>query len=356
MRKSGMWKMGAATVALMTAAGLAAADVPRVAVDIAPVHGLVARVMQGVGEPALVVPPGASPHGYALRPSEARALDQADLVFWIGESLTPWLQGPLEKLAQDAHRVELLEVAGTTQFAFRAGARFEAHDHGDHEGHGHDDHGHEGHDHGEHDHDDHGHEGHDHGEHDHDDHGHEGHDHDGHDHGHHHDGVDPHAWLLPQNAQVWMDLIADELVEHDPENAATYRKNAEAGKQEIAAAAAEVSAMLAPHLDRQFIVFHDAYQYFEQGFGLAAAGAISLSDAAKPSPARVAEVRDVVAELEVSCVFSEPQFNPGLVATVLDGTGAGTAVLDPLGTSLEPGPQFYPTLLQSLGAAIAGCK
>jgi zinc transport system substrate-binding protein len=388
MRKSGLWKQGVATGAvtasLMAAAGAVAADVPRVAVDIAPVHGLVARVMQGVGEPSLVVPAGASPHGYSLRPSEARALDQADLVFWIGESLTPWLQGPLEKLAHDAHRVELLEVAGTTQLAFREGARFEAHDNGDHEGHdhgeqGHDDHGHEGHDHDEHGHDDHDHEGHDHDEHGHDDHDHEGHDHDehghddhdheshdhdehGHDdhghegHGHDHDGVDPHAWLLPQNAQTWLDVIAAELSEHDPENAATYKANAEAGKQEIAATVAEISAKLAPFQDQQFIVFHDAYQYFEQGFGLNAAGAISLSDAGKPSPARVAEVRDVVAELKVSCVFSEPQFNPGLVATVLDGTGAGTAVLDPLGASLETGPQFYPMLLQSLGTAIADCS
>lgn len=162
--------------------------------------------------------------------------------------------------------------------------------------------------------------------------------------------------MLPQNAQTWLDVIAAELSEHDPENAATYKANAEAGKQEIAATVAEISAKLAPFQDQQFIVFHDAYQYFEQGFGLNAAGAISLSDAGKPSPARVAEVRDVVAELKVSCVFSEPQFNPGLVATVLDGTGAGTAVLDPLGASLETGPQFYPMLLQSLGTAIADCS
>ncbi len=389
-----MKKMGVAAVALLAGAGGSWAEAPQVATDIAPVHGLVARVMQGVGEPALVVPPGASPHGYALRPSEARALDQADLVFWMGESLTPWLAGPLEELAADAHRVELLEVDGTTVLSFREGARFEAHDHGGEDGHddhgqAHDDHGHddhddhEGHDHGGHDHDshDHGaqheadHAGHGHGHDDHEAHGHEEHDHDGHDHeehgqsgedhdahrdhgdhdGHDHSGADPHAWLLPANAQVWLDVIAAELAEHDPDNAAAYRANADAAKQEIAETVASVSAELEPFRSKHFIVFHDAYQYFEQGFGLAAAGAISLGDADKPSPARIAEIREVVAERNVSCVFSEPQFNPGLVATVLEGTGAGTAVLDPLGANLEPGPQFYPSLLQQLGRAIAAC-
>nr|WP_323778301.1 zinc ABC transporter substrate-binding protein [Leisingera sp.] len=361
-----MWKNSAAAVALLAGAGAGAAwaEVPRVAADITPVHGLVARVMQGLGAPDLVVPPGASPHGYSMRPSEARALDQADLVFWLGEPLTPWLEGPLEKLAGDAHRIELLQAEGTTVLAFREGARFEAHaheeahgEHGDQDGHeDHADHeahaggeggdGHEGHDH-----DEHGEAGHD----DHDD------DHEGHEahaaaYAHDHQGADPHAWLLPANAQVWLDVIAAELSEHDPDNAAAYKDNAEAGKQEIAEAAASITAVLEPFRARQFIVFHDAYQYFERGFGLQAAGAISLSDASTPSPARIAEVRDAVAELEVSCVFSEPQFNPGLAATVLDGTGAGTAVLDPLGASLEPGPQFYPALLQNLGAAIASCK
>ncbi|UWQ81430.1 zinc ABC transporter substrate-binding protein (plasmid) [Leisingera sp. S132] len=368
-----MWTASAA--ALLAGAGAVAAEVPRVAADIAPVHGLVARVMQGLGEPALVVPPGASPHGYAMRPSEARALDQADLVFWLGEALTPWLEAPLEELAGDAHRIELLEARGTTVLPFREGARFEAHDHGEHDNHGHQEHagGHEGHaEHGEHGDHAEGHEDHDgHGD------GHEGHaDHDGHDHGahtsaeghggregheehahgHHHEGADPHAWLLPANAQVWLDVIAEELAEHDPDNAAAYRANAEAGKQEIAETVATVSAQLAPFQDKPFIVFHDAYQYFEQGFGLQAAGAISLSDAVKPSPARVAEIRDVVADRKVACVFSEPQFNPGLVATVLEGTGAGTAVLDPLGAGLEPGAGFYPALLQDIGAAIAGCE
>ena len=346
-----------AVAALLAGPGAAWAEVPRVATDIAPIHGLVARVMQGLGEPDLVVPPGASPHGYAMRPSEARVLDQADVVFWVGEALTPWLEGPLQELAGDAHRVELLAAKGSTVLPFREGARFEKHAHDDHDDH--DAHG----DHGDHASDDvheaHGNHG-DHQEHDnHEMHAEAGHDdhHGGADHaGHDHEGADPHAWLLPANAIAWLDLIAQELAEQDPENAALYVANAEAGKQEISAVVADVSSTLEAMQSLQFIVFHDAYQYFETGFGLTAAGAISLSDASKPSPARIAELRQVVADLQVTCVFSEPQFNPGLVATVLEGTGAKTAVLDPLGIELELGPNFYPNLLQGLGAAISNCK
>jgi zinc transport system substrate-binding protein len=312
----------------------ALAEVPSVAADIAPVQGLVARVMDGVGEPALIIQQGASPHEYSLRPSEAAALENADIVFWIGESLTPWMAETVETLAGDATVVELLDVPGTVTLPYRTGATFEAHDHGDH------DHDHD-HDHGDdhaHDHD------HDHGE----DHAHD-------DHGHSHDGLDPHAWLDPENAKLWLDAIAAELSAADPANAAAYAANAAAGRAEIDAASAEAAATVAPLKDGGFIVFHDAYQYFEARFGLAAAGAISLSDASEPSPARIAEIQGVVADLGVVCVFSEPQFNAGLVATVMDGSAAKTAVLDPLGTTIEAGPGFYPALIRQLSASMAGC-
>jgi zinc transport system substrate-binding protein len=110
-------------------AGTAMADVPRVAVDIAPVHSLVARVMQGVGEPSLIVQPGASPHEYSLRPSEAAALQDADIVVWVGEDLTPWMAGAVGTLAAEADVTTLLEVDGVTLLDFREGALFEAHSH-----------------------------------------------------------------------------------------------------------------------------------------------------------------------------------------------------------------------------------
>ncbi|SFD64452.1 zinc ABC transporter substrate-binding protein [Tritonibacter multivorans] len=373
---------GAAAIALASAAQ---ADAPRVVTDIAPVHGLVARVMQGVGEPELLVPAGASPHSYALKPSQAGALSQADAVFWVGHELVPWLEGSLETLAVDAHVTELLDAPGTKTFEFREGATFEGHDHhddhghddhdehahgdhghDDHDEHAHDDHGHDDHDehahddhghddHDEHAHDDHGHDDHD--EHAHDDHGHDDHDehaHDDHE-GHDHDGVDPHAWLAPENGKAWLSAIAEELSEIDPANAEIYTSNAIEGQAEIDAMVDALQADLGPVRDNHFVVFHDAYQYFEQAFDLAAAGSISLGDAAAPSAARIAEIQDVVKDLEVTCVFSEPQYNPGLVATVLDGTNAKTAVIDPLGTEIPQGPSFYTALLTDLGQRMAAC-
>lgn len=338
--------------------GAAFAEAPKVAVDIAPVHSLVSRVMEGVGAPALIIQQGASPHEYSLRPSEAAAIQDAGIVFWMGSDLTPWLTEALETLAPDAATTALLEADGTIELAFRESALFEAHSHDEHD---HDD------EHGDHDHDDHAdkdgdHKNHDHAGHDdhddHDDHEHEGHEHEheasaheGHDHGAH----DPHAWLSPQNAMTWLNVIAGQLSAEDPENAGAYLANAAAGRGEIEALIGEVSAILEPARGGQFIVFHDAYQYFEEDFDFPASGAISLSDASDPSPARIAEIQGRIAEANIDCVLAEPQFNPGLVETVLDGTQAETGVLDPLGSELEPGSALYPQLIRNLSTTLADC-
>ncbi|WP_170559698.1 zinc ABC transporter substrate-binding protein [Ruegeria atlantica] len=370
------------TAALM--GGTAMADAPSVAVDIAPVHSLVARVMEGVGTPNLIVQPGASPHEYNLRPSEADALQNADLVFWIGEDLTPWMEGAVETLADGATVTTLLEADGTVLLDFREGALFEAHDHGDDEhaeGDDHDDHGDEhaeGEDHDDHDHEDHAdekdHDDHDHGdEHaedkDHDDHDHgdehaEGEDHDdhgdehaGHDdhHDHAHGDHDPHAWLSPENANNWLNVIAAQLSAADPDNAGAYFANAAAAREEMAALSAEINQALEPVRGGNFIVFHDAYQYFENAFDFPASGAISIGDASDPSPARIAEVQGRIREEGINCVLSEPQFNQGLVATVMDGTEAKTAVIDPLGSDLEPGAALYPQMIRNIAKTLADC-
>lgn len=334
--------------------GTAFAEAPQVAVDVAPIHSLVFRVMEGVGAPDLIVQPGASPHEYNLRPSEAAALQNADLVFWVGPDLTPWLTDTIETLAPDAAITTLLEADGTIDLEFRENALFEAHDHGDEEDH--DDHGDEAHD--DHaDHDDHAGEAHDdhedHGDEEagHDDHGHAEAGHEGHDHGAH----DPHAWLSPQNAMTWLNVIAGQLSAADPDNAGAYFANAAAGRAEIESLIGEVNAMLDPVRGGQFIVFHDAYQYFETDFDFPASGAISIADASDPSPARIAEIQGRIADEGIDCVLAEPQFNPGLVATVLDGTDAKTGILDPLGSDLEPGPALYPQLIRNLSTALAGC-
>ena len=343
-------KLTSLSVVATLVGGTALADVPSVAVDIAPVHSLVARVMEGVGTPSLILPPGASPHEYSLRPSEAKALEDADIVVWMGEDLAPWMEDAVATLAGDAAVTTLLEADGTVLLDFREGALFEAHDHGDEHGHeehaededhGHDDHGHE-----EHAEDEHA-EGKDHGD-DHEDHAHD-------EHGHGHGAHDPHAWLSPSNAATWLNLIAAQLSSADPDNAGTYFANAAAGRAELEELTSEVSGILDPVRGGSFVVFHDAYQYFETDFGFAASGAISLGDATDPSPARIAEIQGRVQDEGVDCVLAEPQYNPGLVTTVLEGTEASTGVIDPLGVDLEPGATLYPQLIRNMATTLAEC-
>jgi zinc transport system substrate-binding protein len=297
-------------------AGPAYADRPRVVVDIAPIHALVAQVMEGIGMPDLIIQPGATPHEYSLRPSEAAALQSADLVFWIGPDLTPWLEEAIETLAPAADLTTLMDVDGTVQLEFREDAVFEAHDHSDHAD---DD-----------EHDDHA----DHGD---------------------HAGHDPHAWLSPKNAMTWLEVIAGRLSAVDPVNSGAYLANAASGRAAIEALMDEVDATLDPVRGRAFIVFHDAYQYFETDFDISASGAISISDASDPSPARIAEIRGQIAEQGVDCVLAEPQFNPGLVATVLRGSDAQMGIVDPLGADLELGAELYPQLIRNLSNALAEC-
>ena len=325
------------------------ADVPKVAADIAPVHSLVSRVMEGVGTPKLVIPAGASPHGYSLRPSEAKALQDADMVIWMGEDLAPWMEKSVETLSKGAEVITLLEESETKLLDFREGALFEEHDHGDHDDHDDHDKDHDDHDHDK-DHDDHDEHDHDKDHDDHDDH--EGHDdHDEHAHGEH----DPHAWLSIENAQTWLNLVAGKLSAADPENAGVYFANAAEARAEIDALVKEVNSILGPVRGRNFVVFHDAYQYFETSFDFPAAGAISLGDASDPSAARIAEIQGRVRNEGINCVLSEPQYNPNLVETVLSGTDAKMGIIDPLGSNLEPGPKLYGDLIRNMAKALAGC-
>ncbi|WP_321365208.1 metal ABC transporter solute-binding protein, Zn/Mn family [uncultured Celeribacter sp.] len=331
----------------------AQAEVPNVVADMAPIHSLVSQVMGDLGAPSVLMPQGTSPHGYSLRPSEAKAVQDADVVFWTGPTIEPWLEEVIEEVGQQTLSVPLATVEGATVLEVREGATFEkhVHDHGDH------DHADEAHDH---DHDDHAHDDHDHDhdEHDHaaDEHDHDHEDaHDDHDHDHAHEGADGHAWLDPMNARVWLGVIAEDLAELDAENAETYRANAAAAQEALDVKIAEIQAEMVPLADMNFIVFHDAYQYFENRFGLSAAGSISISDATAPSPARIREIQDKVKEIGITCVFSEPQFNAGLVDTVLDGTEAKSAVIDPLGVDLTPGAAFYGEFMDELAGAFKAC-
>lgn len=318
-------------LALALAAAPAAAEAPRVMTDIPTVHALAAAVMAGIAMPAILIDQGADPHSFQLRPSQARALAAADLVFWVGPELTPWLERALAGTGAAARALALLYAEGVTQRPYRADHGGEDHGHGDGEEHG------EG-------------EAHDH-DHDHDrDPGHG----DGatRDHG----GDDPHAWLDPANARAWVAAIAAALARADAANAGRYAANAAAATAAIDALEAEVRAILAPVGATPVLVFHDAYGHFAAAFGLNVAGAIAFGDAAAPGAARLAETRALIAALGPVCVFPEVQHDARLAEVAIEGTPARLgAPLDPEGTSLDFGPGLYPALLKGLAMAIAAC-
>lgn len=299
------------------------AAAPSVAVDIAPLHSLVSQVMEGVGEANLLIPAGASPHHYTLRPSEASALEDADVVFWIGGRLSPWLGKALNNLAGSAQSIEALDIEGTTIYPTRESATFEAHGHDEDEGH-------------------------------------EGEDHEedkGHKEDEHHESNDPHAWLDPENAKLWVRHISEVLSEHDPSNASSYSRNADNAVASLDDLILSTRDQISGLGEPRFIVFHDAYQYFEKRFGIIASGSIKLSDAEDPSPSRIREVQDLVIGLGVSCVFTEPQYNPGIVKTVFESTGVSTTgVMDPLGASLQRGKDHYRELIEGMVDSLSQCQ
>ena len=351
---------------------LPAVAAPKVVASIAPIHSIAAAIMKNVGEPHLLVPPSASPHSTDLRPSGARALQDADLVFWVGPRLEAFLVKPIESLANSGKSVPLVEAKDIELLPLRSGANWEKHAHG-HDG---DDHGHGDHEHDEHD--DHGHEGHKHDDHDHkaekhDDHGHEGHKHDDHDHkaekhddheGHGHDDhaaesdhklMDSHIWLSPHNGIAMATAMTAALSEADPENAKIYAANFDAFKAELKAAVNEANSLLEEHKTTPFIVFHDAYQYFEHEFELSAAGSIMLQPGVNPGAARVKEVREKLKSLKAACLLSEPQFSNKLIPILVEGTTTSLGEFDPIGSSLKEGPSLYPDLIRLNARQLADC-
>ncbi|NVM41700.1 zinc ABC transporter substrate-binding protein ZnuA [Ochrobactrum intermedium] len=306
-----------------------AAEREGVVVSIKPLHSIVSAVMQGVGEPKLIVQGAGSEHVYSLKPSDAEAIEHAKVIFWAGPSMETFLDKPIDTLGEGAKVVALGDADGLTRLKFREGGPFEAHDHG-----------HEGHDHG-----------HDDKKHDHAAEASEA----GHDHDHGHGEYDLHFWLDPQNGKVLATDIAKTLGASDPEHAEQYEKNARDYGEKIDALTREIASELEPVKDKPFIVFHDAYQYFENRFGVKAAGSITVSPEKAPGAARIKEIHDKIKSLGATCVFSEPQFEPKLVKTVIDGTEARTGILDPLGAELKDGPDLYPQLIRNLADSLKTC-
>jgi zinc transport system substrate-binding protein len=289
---------------------------------------VVAAIAGDHAEIQQIVSSTASPHDFAMRPSDLRKINNADTVVWVGESLERFLEKPLENAGKEASSIEWLALDGMKLHNFA-----EEHHHDEEES-------------GDADHEEHE----DHEEHDeHDEHESEGHE------GHHHDGVDPHVWLSPDNARVLAKAVAARLVTLDAKNAAYYEGNLAAFEKGLDAKDTEIRAALNTVSTVPYIVFHDGYSYFEQHYGLRHAGEITVSPERKPGAKKVAEIRHEIEEHNVQCVFSEPQFSPAIVKTLLEGSDVRTAPLDPLGSKITMGSNAYFSFLDSLSGQFLRC-
>jgi len=314
-------------IGLLAFSTLAKADL-KVVTSIKPIHSLASYIMDGVGSPGLIVDGYNSPHSFQLKPSHAKILEQADIIFWIGEDLENFLEKPLATIAKKAEKIELLEIKGIKKLKFRERNIFEEHD----------DHGHdakkEEHD----DDDDHGHDA---KKEEHDDHD----DHDDHGHGEY----DPHIWLDPINAKVILNEITEHLIENDSKNASTYKSN-------LAKALAEIDKLIIDvitetNTDLSYVVFHDAYQYYENRFNVNILGAMTVNPDVMPGAEQIHEIHEVIEHDNVNCILSEPQFNPDIIKSIAKDTSVKTGVLDPLGANLKPGKNLYFDLITNMSSS-----
>ena len=320
---------------LFTANSSANADI-KVVTSIKPIHSLASYLMDGVGKPDLIVDGYASPHGFAMKPSHAKMLQNADLIFWVGEDLENFLEKPLSSIAKKAEKIELMEIKELNKLEFRERNIFEEHD--DHKEHGHKEDKHD-------DHKEHGHK-----EDKHDDHKEDKHDdHEGHAHGEH----DPHIWLDPMNAKVILNEMVEHLIENDANNASKYKSNLKKALKDINKLNADVKKELSK--STASIVFHDAYQYFEERYDVNILGAFTVNTDVMPGAEQLAEIREIIEHDKVTCVFSEPQFNPDIIKAVAKDMNIKTGIVDPLGATLKPGKNLYFDLIKNMSASFKGC-
>ena len=293
-----------------------------VVTSIKPLHSLTSYIMEGVGEPELIIDGVASPHNFQIKPSHAKMLQNADLVIWIGEDLESFLPTALKSIPKDAVVFELLDQSGLKKLKFREKNIFE----------GHDDHGHDEHAKKEDDHDDHGHD----------------------DHGHGHGSFDPHIWLDPANAKVIVKKITNQLSKIDKDNASTYKANSKKVIKDLDGLIKEVKNEI--NKDASFVVFHDAYQYFEKRFGLSVIGALTVNPDVMPGAEQLSEIREVIEHEKAKCIFSEPQFNPNIINSIARDTGVKTGVLDPLGANIDKGKNMYFDLIKDMSNSLKDCS
>ena len=274
--------------------------------SIKPVHALVAGVMGDLGTPHLLLAAPTSAHHFTLKPSQARALQNADIVFWIGPGMEQPLTKALATLAADAQSVALDDSAGLVLFDF--------------DDDGHDDHGTK---------DKHG--------------GYGGH------------GINPHIWLDPFNAQIMLGVIADHLGKADPVNAKAYQANADAMRQTFAQLQIDIARQLAPFAESEFLVLHDAHIYFERRFGMRAHAAITTEPDVMPTAAKIKKLRHDLESHPIDCIFGEPFLGQKAVRLIAEGSDIRIGQLDPLGSQLPAGASLYADLLKSYAAAFKAC-
>ena len=326
---------GLALIAFVAAPVSARAEL-KIVVTIAPVHSLVSVITDGVVEPELLMPGGTSPHAFSLKPSQAKMLREANVIVRVSDNLETFLERPLAALGAESRIVTLDRVAGMKLLEMRSSGVWEAHaDHSEGEpgdqgdvkqverNHAHHDHAH--------------------------------HDHMGSERSDDGRAYNPHIWLDPQNAIVAVIHIATLLGKADPKNAKTYWENAKTVTEQLSQLDRELASATSSIRRKPYVVFHDAYAYFEARYQLSPAGAVTISPEHVPGAKRLVEIRRRVAVAEAKCVFSEPQFEPRLVATIIEGSNARGAVLDPLGAALEPGPGLYASLMRNLAQTMLGC-
>ena len=301
----------------------------KVVTSIKPIHSLASYLMDGIGKPGLIVDGYASPHSFSMKPSHAKMLQNADIVFWVGEGMENFLKKPLSSIAKKAEKIELMEVKGLNILKFRERNIFEEHNHDDHDDHAKKEDAHD--------------------DHDHDDHAKKEDDHEGHAHGEY----DSHIWLDPMNAKVILNEMAEHLIENDAENASKYKNNLKKALKEIDTLTIQVMTELNKSVSS--IVFHDAYQYFEQRFNVNILGAFTVNPDVMPGAEQLAEIREIIEHDKVACVFSEPQFNPDIINAVAKDMKIKTGVLDPLGATLDPGKNLYFDLIKNMSLSFKGC-
>ncbi len=332
---------------------MVSADI-KVVTSIKPIHSLAAYVMDGVGKPSVIVDGYNSPHGFSLKPSHAKMIENADLIIWVGEDLEAFLEKPLNSIAKKATKVELMDLKGIKKLKFREKNIFEGHDDHGHKEDKHDDHGHKKDKHDDHGHKKDKHDDHGHKKDKHDDHGHKKDKHDDHGHeGHAHGEHDPHIWLDPMNAKVIIKEITKQLVKLDSANSEKYNANSKKAIADIDTLTKSIKKDL--NKNSRVVVFHDAYQYFENRFGIKVLGALTVNTDVLPGAEQLAEIREVIEHEKINCIFSEPQFNPSIIKTIAKDTNIKTGVLDPLGATIDKGKGMYSELLKNMSSSFKGC-